>query len=671
MKGSLWGPDAPSEDRPLDDLSYRSRLIGFDPDLTAAGASESVKTEGPDFRGRMRPIVRIAESGAGPETVPGGGGAPLRGSTLRAIFRDDVLPLLDREEMSDAEIVAYLEHCLVDPSEQARPSLEWLVHALLPACHVDHVTADAILALAGTEDAAGRVREALGERVAFIPYQRPGLALARRVLQLAPDHDGVIVANHGLISWASTSRECYRKTIDLVERAHAYLEAKLAAGAMRCPTDVKPPAGLETSLLKLRGRLGHVILHLDDGAECRSLADRPDILELANAGPAIPGLIPRIGPWACVLDVQDPAGSIAVYEQRYRRFVSPHAGPDVAANNTRPRVFLIPGLGIVTTGKVAREALATAEPARHSLRVAALTKDAHGCYRTLSEDDLLHARYPSPRPDTVPPAARELAGHIIAVTGAASGIGRAVARHLAGVGAQVSLLDLNEEGLERTASLISEGGGDAPLCITVDLVDESHVRAAVVRIIRTYGGIDGLVSNAGIPATGELTSLDPALWRRSMDVNATSHFLITAEVMRAMTTAGLGGSIVYVASKNAFGPGAGFGAYSAAKAAQVQLARIAALEGGRAGIRANVVNPDAVFEDSLLWSEGVRRERAAAHGVPVEELEQFYARRNLLKTTISGRDVAEAVAFLLSGRSRATTGTVIAVDGGVPAAFPR
>jgi NAD(P)-dependent dehydrogenase (short-subunit alcohol dehydrogenase family) len=266
---------------------------------------------------------------------------------------------------------------------------------------------------------------------------------------------------------------------------------------------------------------------------------------------------------------------------------------------------------------------------------------------------------------------KELAGRVTAVTGAASGIGRSVARHLATLGAQLGLLDLNEEGLARTATLITEDGGDEPLCIGLDLTEESAVRDAIARVVLHFGGIDGLVSNAGIPATGHLVSLEPALWRRSMDVNVTSHFLITAEVMRAMTDSGKGGSIVYVASKNAFAPGAGFGAYSAAKAAQVQLARIAALEGGPSGIRANIVNPDAVFEDSGLWSESVRRERAAAHGVPVEELEQFYARRNLLKTTISGRDVAEAVAFLISDRSRATTGTVITVDGGVPAAFPR
>jgi NAD(P)-dependent dehydrogenase (short-subunit alcohol dehydrogenase family) len=328
---------------------------------------------------------------------------------------------------------------------------------------------------------------------------------------------------------------------------------------------------------------------------------------------------------------------------------------------------------MVTAGRDAKDALVTAEVALHTLQVAARDTDAHGSYRSLDERDLFEVDYwPLELYKlTLAPPPKELEGRIVIVSGAASGIGRAVARHLAALGGQLALLDLNADGLATTAAQITGEGGAAPLTVPVDLTDACAVEAAVETVIRAHGGIDGLVSNAGIPAAGRLEELTPEAWRRSLEVNTTSHFLVTRAVMRAMREQGLGGSIVYVASKNAFAPGAGFGAYSAAKAAQIQLARIAALEGGPDGIRANIVNPDAVFKDSGLWNEETRLARAAAHGVPVEELEQFYAQRTLLKRTIGGRDVAEAVAFLLSDRSRVTTGTVIAVDGGVAGAFPR
>ncbi len=663
MNGNRWDPhSAPSEDQPLDLLVYRSRLIGSDPDLVIwGGGNTSVKTVECDHLGRPREVMRIKGSGTDLKSIDRSG--------FPGIFREEVLPLRRREDMTDQEMVAYLEHCMVEPAGR-RPSIETLLHAFLPFRHVDHTHADAIVALTNTERGPEVVREVLGDRVAYLPYRRPGFLLSKEVAAAAETHDAIVLGNHGLVTWGETAEESYGTTIALVERAEAYLRENIPPAVI---TSVQPPADLPSLLLRLRGRLGHIILRTETGPAVRAMVDRPDVWELALAGPATADHVLRIRPWACVLDDQDPAAAVDAYEARYRAFFARHAEPGLEMLDSRPKVFLIPGFGMVAAGRDAREAAIVAEVALHTLLVAARGTDAHGSYRSLGDRDLFEVDYwPLELYKlTLAPPPKELESRIVLVTGAASGIGRAVARHLASLGALLVLLDLDAEGLTHTSEQIVASSAAPALTITLDLTNSSAVETAIRQTVGTFGGIDGLISNAGIPAAGSLDELTPEAWRRSLDVNATSHFLVTQAVMRVMRTQRLGGSIVYVASKNAFSPGAGFGAYSAAKAAQIQLARIAALEGGPDGIRANIVNPDAVFEGSGLWNEETRTARAAVHGVSVEGLEDFYAQRNLLKRKIAGKDVAEAAAFLLSNRSRATTGTVIAVDGGVPAAFPR
>jgi NAD(P)-dependent dehydrogenase (short-subunit alcohol dehydrogenase family) len=269
---------------------------------------------------------------------------------------------------------------------------------------------------------------------------------------------------------------------------------------------------------------------------------------------------------------------------------------------------------------------------------------------------------------TLAPSPPELGGSILIVTGAASGIGRAVALDLAARGAHLVLADRDEALLAETAAAIPE---QQVRRVGGDLTEEAVVEDVVGCAIEAFGGIDGAVLNAGVASTGMLGEVDEAEWRRSLEVNLTAHFNLTQRLWPVLREQGIGGSLVYIASKNAFAPGAGFGPYSVAKAGIVQLARIAAIEGGPLGVRANVVNPDAIFGDSRLFSAEVQRQRAEAHGVEPEELEAFYAKRSLLGREVKASDVAEAVAFLLSDRSRATTGCVVTVDGGVAAAFPR
>jgi NAD(P)-dependent dehydrogenase (short-subunit alcohol dehydrogenase family) len=332
------------------------------------------------------------------------------------------------------------------------------------------------------------------------------------------------------------------------------------------------------------------------------------------------------------------------------------------------RIVLVPGFGVVAAGPDLRAARTRVEIAAHTHASVAATLDRFGGVSWLTDAEVHDFEYwPLELYKlTRAPPPPELAGHIVLVTGAASGIGRDIAHDLAARGAHLLLADIDADGLAGAA----EGLGRAAT-VASDLTDPAVVDSAVRAAVESFGGLDAVVLNAGVASTGALESLSDEEWRRSLEINLTAHFLLTRRVLGLLREQGIGGSLVYVASKNAFAPGAGFGPYSVAKAGLVQLMRIAALEGGSLGIRSNAVNPDAIFAGSKLWSDDLRRERAEAHGVPLDEIETFYASRSLLGRAVTGEDVAEAVAFLVSDRSRSTTGAVLPVDGGVPAAFPR
>lgn len=650
---------------PLEELVARSNRIGDDPSLVVyGGGNTSAKGLITDHLGREQRVMWVK-----------GSGADMRGSVAAdypGLRLEELEALRSFDAMSDEEMTDLVARALLDPGSR-RPSIETLLHAFLPFTHIDHVHADAICAL--TNHAEGRrvTAEALGERFAYVDWIRPGFELSRIVGDLA-DYDGVVLAHHGLVTWGSTTDECWEATRRSVDAAAAYVSAhRIAAGPLPVHADLDDDE-VERLLLRLRGRLGRRVLRVDD--RLRAVADHPRVDEIVAGGVSSADHMLRIKPRSLVVRSADAAVSaVDAYAAGYEAYVARNADlmPDgFHAHGPLPRVVLVPGLGAITTGSSTTDARVLADIALHTHSVAADVADSFGVPEPLDEAATFAFDYwPMELYKlTLKPPPPPFAGFVCIVTGAASGIGRGIALELGRLGASLVLADLDAGALQEAATAVGEVG-PTPEVVVGDQSDEDVVRATVRAAVRAYGGLDGIVVNAGIGVTGTLEELTLEQWERAQRINLTSGFLLTREALKVLREQDRGGSLVYVASKNAFGPGAGFGAYSVSKAGMVQLMRIAALEGGPIGVRANAVNPDAVFDNSRLWDDGLREERAAAHGIRPDELEDFYAARNILKRRVTTADVAASVAFLLSDASSRTTGAVIPVDGGVAGAFPR
>ena len=656
---------------PLAALVARSRAIGADRSLVVnGGGNTSAKGEAVDHLGRTRRVLWVKASGGdlatGDERV------------YPALWIDELEALRGLAAIDDAEMVRLVRRALVDPAAP-RPSIETLLHAFLPATHVDHVHADAICALTNQPNGRDAVREALGDRWAYVDWVRPGFDLARQVADLV-GHDGVVLAHHGLVTWDDDPDACIARTRAAVAAADAYLSASTTP----TPAAPVPDLGgddLDALLLRLRGALsktGRRVLLVDE--RLRTVADRADRAEIAAAGVPTGDHMLWVKPWPVVLDeprdLAAVSAAVDAYEQRYAAYYEAHRPlleGDIPMRDPLPRVALVPGVGGVIAGASAEDAGRAAETAYHAGITLARTKDAFGQLAPLPEPETFRFDYwPLELYKlTLGDPGRPFAGTVHIVTGAASGIGRAIALELAKAGASVVAADLDGDSLQLLADEAAAAGAPRPAWVAGDQSDEAVVSETVRTAIRRFGGLDGVVVNAGIGIASPLEELETARWRRGLEVNLTSAFLLTREALRRMRVQGIGGAIVYVASKNAFAPGAGFGGYSVTKAGMVQLMRIDALEGGPLGVRTNAVNPDAVFDNSRLWAGGLREQRAAEHGIKPDELEDFYARRNLLHRHVTTKDVASAVLFLLSEASSRTTGAVIPVDGGVAAAFPR
>ena len=682
-----WSEDQVQGLSDLDLLVYQSRLVGADSDLVLwGGGNTSLKITEVDFRGRETSILRIKASGSDMKSI--------ERRHFPALRLEDVLPLFERDSMSDEEMVDYLGKCMLEPSAP-RPSIETLLHAFLPYKSVAHSHADAVVALTNNVDAQQVLQAVYGDGIAVIEYIRPGFLLSKKVGQAVrgnPGIKGVVLVNHGLFTGGDSTKAAYDTHIELVSLAEEYSQKRAVGKRVfgelrRKPLDIagrrKVASAVAPTLRGLVSRRRRVVLRYDDSQDVLEYVGSERGLELSTVGPATPDHLIQTKRKPLWVDARDPDDAPALlqslrdgverYAEEYSDWYRGHNTGGEPMLDPYPRVVLVPGVGMWTTGRDHRAALVTGDIYHHTIGVMGAAQSVSE-YTSLAAKDAYEAEYwPLELYKlTLAPPERDLARRVALVTGGAHGIGRAIALRLASEGAHLVVADIDREGAQSLSEELNDthGRGRAIAC-HMDVTSEEEVAAAFKEVRLTYGGLDILVSNAGIAPVGPIDELSLNDWQRALDINATGHFLVAREAVKLMRQQGIGGSLVFIGTKNVPSPGKDFGAYSASKAAEAQLARVLAIENGEYGMRCNVVNPDAVFQGSALWSQEVREQRARAHGISVDDLEDFYRERNLLKETVTAEDVAETVLFLVSDRSAKTTGAMIPVDGGLRDAFPR
>lgn len=649
---SLWD-EAEAEQLAGDALAlrvYSSRLLGREPDLVLhGGGNTSVKLEEVNRFGEVEELLLVKGSGWDLATIEAAGFAPVRVQTLKKMAA--------LEQLSDADMVRLQRSAMTDPAAP-NPSVEAILHAIIPFRFVDHTHADAVVTICNTDHGEQRIRAIFGERVLVIPYVMPGFVLARKVYELTRNIDwagieGMILMHHGVFTFADDARASYERMIGLVSEAEGYLEAQ--AGISTAPQvpameDLAGLARLRHAVSKARG--APMLARLDADAASVAFANLPDVTAIASRGPLTPDHVIRSKRIPLIVG-KDIEADVAAYARAYRSYFERHTDGTLTCLDPAPRWAVWPDHGIVCFGSTAAEAGIVADIKEHTIR-AIRRAEALGGWRALPEEDIFAVEYWELEQAKLAKAgaAPIFQGKVALVTGAASGIGRACAEALRARGAAVAALDINPD----IETLFSGSDLAGMVC---DVTDAAALKAGVDAAVRRFGGIDIVISNAGLfPASLEIADMDAATWERSLAVNLTSHQQLLKACIPYLQQ-GMDAAVVFVASKNVPAPGPGASAYSVAKAGLTQLARVAALELAGCGIRVNVLHPHAVF-DTAIWTPEVLAQRAQRYGLSVED----YKRSNLLKVEVTSKDVAELACALAGPAFAKTTGAQIPIDGG-------
>ena len=647
---NLWDPsEAAKCSSDLELRVYTSRLLGRDDTLVLhGGGNTSVKVCEKNVVGQEEEILYVKGSGWDLETIEVNGFAPVRMAPL--------LKLAQLESLSDPQMVNELAINVTRAGAPA-PSVETILHAVIPHKFVDHTHADALLAITNTDNGEARIREIYGGDVIIVPYVMPGFELAREcakqiAAELKPTTIGMVLLEHGLFSFGATAEESYTRMISLVERAEEYLKKKGAWEAAPS-NDIGPISHMGPMLAAMRHDIAQsagfpVIVSTSAEPKALAFARHSNLREISQRGPATPDHVlrtkrlPMLG-----RDVEQYAASYREYFARN----SPRAKEPKTMLDPAPRVVLDPAFGLATVGRTAKEAAIARDLYSHTIDVITRAEKLGG-YRALSEEELFEFEYwdleqAKLRRAGQPPT---FAGEIACVTGAACGIGKACVDAFLKRGAAVVGLDVAEQHGQRSDYLR----------LQCDVTSEEAIADALEETVRRFGGLDMLILNAGVfPAGTAIESLEAAEWRRVFSVNLDANLTLLRECYPLLKLAPRGGRVVVIGSKNVAAPGPGAAAYSASKAALTQLARVAALEWGAVGIRVNTLHPNAVF-DTGIWTDDVLKARAASYAMSVDD----YKRNNVLKTEVRSADVGEMAAELCGPAFAKTTGAQVPIDGG-------
>ncbi|NIH81434.1 bifunctional aldolase/short-chain dehydrogenase [Amycolatopsis viridis] len=674
---------------PAAELIRRSNALGADPRNTNyAGGNTSAKgSETDPVTGQPTELLWVKGSGGDLGTLTEAGLAVLRLDRLRALA--GVYPGVERED----EMVAAFDYCLHGRGGAA-PSIDTAMHGLVDATHVDHLHPDSGIALATAADGPALTKECFGDRVVWVDWRRPGFQLGldiAAVKKANPQAIGVILGGHGITAWGSTSEECRQNSLEIIRTAEEFLAERgraepfgpVVPGFEPLPAEERRAraAALAPVIRGLASTDQRQVGHYTDSDVVLDFLSREKLQPLAALGTSCPDhfLRTKVRPLVVDLPGTAPLADVvarltelhAAYRADYRAYYERHATPDSPAmRGADPAIVLVPGVGMFSFGKDKQTARVAGEFYVNAINVMR-GAEAVSRYAPIPESEKFRIEYwaleeaklqrmPKPKP---------LAGRVALVTGAGSGIGRAIAERLAAEGACVAIADLNGDAAEEVARSI--GGTDRAVSVVANVTDADAVSAAVDATVLAFGGIDLVVNNAGLSISKPLLETTEKDWDFQHDVMAKGSFLVSRAAAKAMIAQGLGGDIVYISSKNSVFAGPNNVAYGAAKADQAHQVRLLAAELGEHGIRVNGVNPDGVVRGSGIFAGGWGAQRAAVYGVPEEDLGKFYAQRTILKREVLPEHVAAAVFALTGGDLTHTTGLHVPVDAGVAAAFLR